>query len=100
MSLLLGTRMKRFWSTTGLEGLARENVDRIDILAIISKDPGQGKFRKFVQELKKCYKTICVWHDFNPIMTDCLKRYGFQEAVEVDGMLKNETLKGWRWDRV
>lgn len=95
---MLGTRFNRFETAVGIEGLAREDhPEKIEVLAVASTDEGKGQFRSFIELLKQHYKIICIWHDMNPILTEALKRYGFEHEVTVDEF--GELLTGWRWER-
>lgn len=94
---ILGTGFKRFYSRSGIDGLARENGDRLDILAVVANKPGKGQFRSFIATCQKQYRTVCVWGIFNPLLEEILGRYGFTPETEIDqwGM----PLVGMRWDR-
>jgi hypothetical protein len=98
ISEMLGTRMNRFVSSIGVDGLAREEDegDRITILAIHSRVIGVGLFRAFIADLKRHYKTICIWHEMNPVIGIALSRYGFTAETEILG--DGEKVDGWRWD--
>lgn len=99
LSQILQTRMKRFESTTGIDGLARENnAGMIEVLAVYSRKPGSGGFRKFIAELKTRFQTICIWHVDNPFLPEVLVRYGFrfEETVDEHG----DFLTGYRWDNL
>jgi hypothetical protein len=63
---MLGTRMDRFISPTGIEGLARATGDRLDVLAVINPTSERGRFRAFMAAAKIEYKTICVMAIENP----------------------------------
>lgn len=94
--LILGTGYERFESPTGIDGLAKENGDRLDVLAVYAREHGQGAFREFIRLAKKEYRTVCVWLDDNPAIGPALQRYGFTPETEIqpDG----EIVTGWRWD--
>jgi hypothetical protein len=93
---ILGTGYLRFESPTGLEGLAKPNGSRLDVLAVINPTGKAGIFRKFIAQAKTEYHTICVWHIENSIVREALKRYGFETELEIDAT--GEVLKGMRWD--
>jgi hypothetical protein len=91
----LGTDFDRFETTLGIVGLCRIRGDQIDLLAILSKDPGKGNFRTFIERLKKLHGVIGVWEIMEPGMNDTLKRYGFKPTRRFE---KNgEIITGWRW---
>lgn len=94
---ILNTGYSRFESPSGIDGLAKVNGDRLDLLAVISTSPGKGLFRAFIALAKLRYTTICVWHDDNPLIGQALKRYGFTPEVEING--DGEIVPGWRWDK-
>jgi hypothetical protein len=94
-SMILGTGYDHFVSSTGMHGLGRETGERLDVLAVVTLSPGQGQFRQFIQEAKRFYQTICVWEDWNPIITGAMSRYGFTPMTDIQ---EGETLTGWRWD--
>lgn len=94
---MLGTRMLRFVSPTGLEGLARPNDKRLDVLAVINRTDRRGVFREFIAKAKLEYETICVWAIHNPAIHYALLRYGFTPDVEIDQF--GDTQKLLRWDK-
>lgn len=93
---ILGTGYNRFVSHCGIDGLAKENGDRLNLLAVGSSNPGTGQFRNFIAECKRFYKTICIWECWNPILPPILERYGFKSETEIQG--DGEVLDGYRWD--
>lgn len=95
--VMLNTRMERFVSPTGIEGLARANGDRLDILAVINPTPIRGCFHKFIDQSKTEFKTICVMSISNQFLYDALLRYGFTPDVEIDQFGEIQELL--RWDR-
>ena len=97
IGVMLNTRMQRFVSPSGIQGLARENGDRVDILAVYNPDGTPGRFRVFIEQAKIEYRTICVWCIENPIAHDALLRYGFTPDVEIDHFGYTQELL--RWDR-
>lgn len=94
---ILGTGFCRFVSPTGVEGLAKSEGDRLDVLAVFCRTPGRGCFREFMRRARARFVTVCVWEDWNPVVGDALVRWGFRrvQQVEPDG----EIITGWRWDR-
>lgn len=95
---MLGTRFDQFRSNVGIDGLARYNGNgMIELLAVHARTPGKGQFRRFIANLKKEYKTICVWEISNPLLETVLPRYGFKREVTIDS--NGETLAGFRYDR-
>lgn len=96
--IILGTGFNRFESPDGINGLAEWRGDRIEILAVVANNPGQGNFKKFIADLKREFRTICIWEIWNPWLGDVLKRYGFTDETDIrsDG----ESVTGMRWDRV
>lgn len=93
---LLGTGYMRFQSPTGICGLAKDDGERLDILAVDTLTPGKGQFRHFINEAKKQYSTICIWEIWNPWLEPVLLRYGFTPATEI--AITGETLSGVKWD--
>ena len=93
---LLGTGYMRFETRIGIQGLARMDNERgLDILAVVSKRPGEGQFRQFIAAAQQAFDRVAVWVDFNPILGKALRRYGFVRAqrTEPDG----EVCQGWQW---
>lgn len=94
---ILGTGYWRFFSPWGIDGLAKWQEDRLDLLAVAANAPGRGHFREFIKQAQKRFRTICIWHDMNPIVAPMLVRYGFAAETEIQG--DGEVVPGWRWDR-
>lgn len=94
---MLNTRMQRFVSPTGIEGLARVAGDRLDVLAVINPTGLRGRFRAFIAAAKIEYQTICVFAIENPIVDQALRRYGFTLDVEIDQFGDVQELL--RWDK-
>ena len=84
LSQILGTDYKEFWSPLGLEGLAKTEGDRLDILFIKASRPGSGQFREFILIAQKQYKTIAVWEVWNKRFDKTLAGYGFEETEIID----------------
>lgn len=97
VGVMLNTRMERFVSPTGIEGLARAIGDRLDVLAVINPTPIRGCFGKFIAAAKIEYQTICVFAIGNPIVDQALRRYGFTPDVEIDEF--GDTQELLRWDK-
>lgn len=97
VGVMLNTRMQRFVSPTGIEGLARATGDRLDVLAVINPTPIRGCFGKFIAAAKTEYRTICVWAIENPIVDQALRRYRFTDDVTIDEF--GDTQQLLRWDR-
>lgn len=87
----------RFETEMGVDGLATEDGEKFELLAVNSVFKGRGLFRKFISQLKMDYKTICVWHPDNPILPPALERYGFKPDVKIMG--DGEEVHGYRWDK-
>lgn len=86
---------KRF-ETDFLSGLVEEIGDEIHILAIVSKYPGHGHFRRFIDNLQDVYAAITVWEIWNERLAETLKRYGFKHHAG-PAPLTNERSQGMRW---
>lgn len=94
---ILGTGYYRFRSPCGIDGLAKMNGGRFDILAVHAAHPGTGQFRRWIKKVMERFTTVCVWQIENAALEAALLRYGFTPEVEVDR--SGETLSGMRWDR-
>lgn len=96
LGVLLGTGYWRFTTPFGSDGLAKWEGDRLDVLAIGSRRDGEGMFRTFIEQSKKHFRIVFVWHDMNPIVTEAMKRWGFVRCLEIasDG----EKMHGWKWE--
>lgn len=94
--IALRTGFWRFYSPVGVEGLAKFDDDRLDVLALFSPRPGQGCFRAFINRAKLKYNTIYVWEIWTPWLDGVLERYGFKPATE---FVNGERIDGRRWDR-
>ena len=97
ISVLLGTGFVRFASPTGMNGLAKVHGERLDILALDATAPGTGQLRAFIDQAKREFDTICVWHVWNPLLDGILQRFGFRACVEIDRDI-GEPLEGYRFD--
>lgn len=69
MGELLGTGYSRFLHASGMAGLAKVTVNRLDVLAANASVEGQGQFRAFIAAAKKQFRTVAVWEDWNPPST-------------------------------
>jgi len=96
-SKILGTRYYRFVSPLGIDGLARWTDTQLELLAVHAACPGCGQFKAFIEEAKRHFATICVWHIGNAALDAALKRYGFTPESVVDEF--GEHLTGLRWDK-
>ena len=97
VGIMLNTRMERFVSPTGIEGLARATGDRLDVLAVVNPTGMSGRFRDFIAAAKLEYRTICVLAIENPSVYSALLRYGFTPDVEIDQF--GDTQELLRWDK-
>lgn len=95
-SQLLGLNYKRFQSPTGIEGLAKEDGKRLDILAVNATKPGTDQFHEFIIWCKAEYEAIYVWEIWNPLLEQILQRYGFQVALQ---LVKGQMVWGRSWKR-
>lgn len=93
---ILGTGYWRFVTPFGIDGLAKWTHDRIDVLAVGAYRPGRGAFRTFIEQVKKHFDSVYLWHIMNPLMHGILTGYGFTEAEQVEG---GEKMKGYKWER-
>ena len=94
---ILMTGYSRFESPTGIDGLAKERGDRLDLLAFNALIPGTGQFRRFIQRCKSEYETVCIWEVWNPMLHEVLPRYGFRAYSERDRDT-GAPLEGYRYD--
>ena len=94
IGVMLGTGYNRFETADGMNGLAKITGERLDVLAVVASKAGDGQFRRFIAAAKRAFKIVAVWEDWNPIIGDALKRYGFHPATctEADG----EVSHGWQ----
>lgn len=91
------TRYRSFTACCGMCGLARDNGSgMIEVLAVVATRKRAGQLRQFIADLKGHYQTICVWHISNPLIEECLARYGFKPEATVDEF--GGRLHGLRWD--
>lgn len=94
----LGTGYSRFVSPLGIDGLAKEDGSRVDLLAVYSPDPGKGHLSAFIAHCQSVYETVCVWEDMNPVIGAMLSKRGYRRVMQIDDK-HGELLHGWRWDR-
>lgn len=93
----LGTGFRRFCSSSlGISGLYKEHEHGLELLAIVSDNPGHGQFREFIGRCKLKYLTIWVWAVSNPILPEVLARYGFRPTERRE---RGELIQGFRWDK-
>lgn len=95
---ILGTGYRQFISNFGVDGLAKESGDRLDILAVYSHQIGKGNFRRFIAACQSEYRIIGVWAIGNPIIEQALGRYGFTPEIEI-ASTSTEKMEGMRWDK-
>lgn len=93
VSDILGTGFNRFASASGIDGLAKVEGTRLDILALVSNNPATGQFREFIRQCKESYTTIVIWEVMNLTLEAALKRYGFKAGVD------SEILPVWIWEK-
>lgn len=95
--VILQTRFQHFTSHAKVHGLARDNGNgMIEILAVVASKKRKGQFRRFIADLEKHYRTICIWHVENEFLPAVLLRYGFKHELTVDEF--GDRLEGFRWD--
>lgn len=92
---MLGHDFDRFYSPTGINGLAKEDGDRVDILAVDATKPGTGQFRAFIDQCKLEYETIVILEVWNDWLIEVLRRYGFHFCLTVQN---GEHVIGWKYD--
>lgn len=93
----LGTGYMRFVANSGLEGLAKEAGDGVEILAVIAPTPGSGQFRDFIEAAKANYQHVSIFEIWNRTMVNTLSRYGF---APFDGKGQfGESVTGMRWEK-
>ena len=80
VSNMLGTGFCRF-EGKDFDGLCRES-GCLDILAIFSKSPGQGKFRAFVTALQSMHRAIRFYEVMNNRFYTHLRSSGFNDFDE------------------
>ncbi len=76
-------------------GLVRITGDKVEILAVQSKEDGKGYFRSLIERLKSEYRVVEILVVLEPRLDAVLRRYGFKRFSrrERDG----EKVRGWRW---
>lgn len=92
---ILRTGFWRFTSHAGIDGLARETGNLLEILAVATDNPGNGQFRQFIADCKRHYRVVTIWKIWNPFLEAVLWRYEFNpvSAREADG----EIISGMTW---
>ena len=94
---ILHTRMDRFESVAGIDGLLRDNgYGHLELLAVHANNLRTGQFRTFIKQCQQHYRSIVIWHITNPFLPSVLKRYGFDDEVTVDEF--GDPVIGMRWD--
>lgn len=93
----LDTGFMRFETKYGIDGLAKLDGDNLEVLAVVSTNPRQGRFRDFIAAAKITFASIAVLEIWEPIVEAALGRYGFTafERTEPDG----ERVTGMIWKR-
>ena len=90
---MLNTGYHRF-AAGGVDGLARVEGSRADILALNARNPGTGQVRALIKNCQKIYAEIYMWEVWNSALAAALARYGFTETTEIqDG----EESTGYKW---
>lgn len=84
VALVLNTGYNRFESSHGIDGLAKTSDNRLDLLALIARNPAQGQFRAFITACKDQFDVIAVWEIWNITLRAALERYGFTEETDMD----------------
>lgn len=100
VGVILKTGYQRFERADGVAGLFKTEGRRLDLLALVSNNDGQGLVRSFIGHAKRNYDLIYIWHVENPILKLALIRYEFQECYEpfsIEG--KVEWCEGMMWER-
>lgn len=77
---VLKTYFWRFDTIYKVDGLVKFNADTVEVLAIVSQEPGQGNCRAFIHQLQRCFPMVIIWHVDNPHLHAALVRYGFNRA--------------------
>lgn len=95
---LLGSDFRDFETAGGMTGLARVTKGNLDILAVIATKPGNGQFRKFIQDAKETFNTVAVWQVWSTIAIEALKRYGFAPIL-VNEHGEEQTVWTWYSDK-
>lgn len=99
ISEFLRSPYKEFGPAGGIRGLASVDDDNtLNLVAILSDDPGQGNFRDFMKECKTHYPAIRVWAVLNEDLPAVLTRYGFTKGHDMGYDGKMEEV--WDWKRI
>lgn len=95
---VLRTGYVRFQRPDGVAGLIRVNGRRLDVLAIDVAFKGRGYFKKFVEEIKREFDTIGMWHILNYDVVPMLLNWDFKKIEEVESIEGHvEFLDGYIW---
>jgi hypothetical protein len=97
VSEILGTGYMRFVANSGLEGLAKEVGEGVEILAVIAPSPGSGQLRDFIESTKANYQHVSVLEIWNRTMVNTLSRYGFEPFDGKDQF--GDPVTGMKWER-
>jgi hypothetical protein len=73
-----------------IEGMAKEENDSLEILAIISNKPGQGELRQFIEDANQKYNRVTFLELWSDVLEQALIRYGFK---------KDSPLPNYTWSR-
>lgn len=98
ISVALETGYRRFYSPFGVEGLARVQGPKLEILAIAATLPHQGLFRAFITKAKEEFQIICIWEVWNEFLPAVLVRYGFHPITQLDPVTC-EITSGFKWTK-
>lgn len=95
MGELLGTGYQRFQAHCGINGLAKDDAEHLEVLAVDANKPGTGQFRKFIELAKKNYRCVTIWEVWNDDLRNALSRYGFEPCQKT--MPWGEQVTGMIW---
>ena len=84
------------FSTKQMMGLAKVLGERIEILAVVALEQGQGHFTAFLEELRGAYEEIVFWEIMNARLERSVRRQGF---VGLTGIDDGDVHTGLAWRR-
>lgn len=102
LSMMLKTELWEYGWRYDVRGLARLNIlndlgdFRLDIVAILSRNPGNHNVSALIAKLKTIYPSIGVWNFHEKWFKDWFLRIGFEESTQV---FRNEPMKGVIWHK-
>lgn len=96
LSVLLGTDIQRFKSSTGVHGQFWTEGDELHLLTVMSEMQRRGCFREFIRQCKEYFSAICVWQVWNKDLQAALLRYGFSPATH---RRYGDTFEGFKWEK-